>query len=97
METPFQVPVSWKRRLTPEKVAKPARITSSERPASAAVAIAASAFSALCWPGIGIDQALRLRSPPLTRGAELGVEQRLGTVEADGLQHEVGVLDWCRT
>ena len=64
---PFHVPVSWKRRLTPENAASPARMTSSAMPASAATAIAASALSALCWPGIGTDQPLRLRAPPLTR------------------------------
>ena len=42
-------------------------MTSSPIPASLATAMAASALSALCWPGSGTLQPLIARAPPRTR------------------------------
>src|SRR5215475_451598 len=56
MAIPFQLPVFWKRRLTPANVAIAARMVASGIPASLAAAMAAKAFKALCCPGIGIKQ-----------------------------------------
>ena len=83
-------PVSSKRRLTPVKLARAERMASSVMPASLAAAMAASALSALCWPGRGTVQPRICRSPPRTRGPRSASMTMPPRSCVSPRQHEVG-------
>ena len=67
-----------------------ARMASSGMPASLPTAMAASALSALCWPGMRNRPAAELPLAAAHARAELGVDDDAAALLRQAAQHEVG-------